>query len=189
MPSEIVLSFKSRDEWRSWLELNHEKRKEAWLLFHKKHVKARALEYGEALEEGIRFGWIDGKLRRIDDMTHMIRFTPRKPDSLWSEYNRERAERLIREGRMTEHGLATVAVAKSNGRWAEAYSMRKPLRLPPDLRAALQKNKRAWRNFDVLSKSNKYTYIFWVQSAKKEETRKKRIREVVLKTSKGKTLQ
>ena len=183
--SEKALSFKNRDEWRIWLEANHKDSLEAWVLFHKKHVNTSVLEYGEAVEESIRFGWIDGKLRRIDDRTHMIRFTPRKPNSLWSEHNRDRAEKLLREGKMIGRGLAAVNAAKKNGRWAEAYSMRRSLRIPPDLRTALLANKKAWDNFCRLSKSNKCTFIFWVESAKRDETRKKRIREAVLRISRG----
>ncbi|OGS42957.1 MAG: hypothetical protein A3K76_02385 [Euryarchaeota archaeon RBG_13_57_23] len=185
MTSEKPISFKNRDEWRNWLESNHNTSLEAWLLFHKKHVSTRALEYSDAVEEGIRFGWIDGKLKRIDDRTHKIRFTPRKPNSLWSEYNRDRAEKLLREGKMTERGLAAVNAAKKNGRWAEAYSMRKPLSIPPDLISALRHNGKAWDNFRQLSKSKKYAFIFWVESAKRDETRRKRIREVASQTSKG----
>lgn len=186
MKTEKVLSFKSRDEWRLWLESNHERALEAWVLFHKKHVGARALEYPDAVEEGIRFGWIDGKLRRIDDRTHMIRFTPRKPNSVWSEYNRDRAEKLLNEGRMTPRGKAAVDAAKKCGRWAEAYSLRRPLKVPLDLETALRKNSKARENFGRLSKSDKYGFIFWIENAKREETRNKRIKEVVSRASKGK---
>ena len=188
MPNERILSFKSKEYWSRWLETNHDSSQEAWLLIHKKHLDAEALKYEDALEEAIRWGWIDGKLRSIDDKTHIIRFTPRRSDSVWSEHNRTRAERIMKAGEMTEHGKKTVQEGKRSGQWAAAYSLREPPRVPDDLKDALAGNKRARRNFDSMSNSHKHAYVFWVKSAKREETRKKRIREVVKMASAGKKL-
>jgi uncharacterized protein YdeI (YjbR/CyaY-like superfamily) len=188
MTGSKPVRFSSRDDWRSWLEEHHDKVSEVWVVFHKRHLKAKSLEYPDAVEEAIRFGWIDGKLRRIDDRIHTIRFTPRKPNSVWSSYNRARAERMIKSGKMTPHGMAAVEAAKRSGQWDAAYKTSSVPRMPADLKKALMKNKKAWEYFSSLANSYKQTYVFWVTSAKREETRKKRIGEVVRRTSAGRRL-
>jgi uncharacterized protein YdeI (YjbR/CyaY-like superfamily) len=185
---EGPLLFRSKAEWTAWLRKNHKSREEVWLVFHKRHLKAQAIEYLDALEEAIRFGWIDGKLKRIDDRTHMIRFSPRKPDSVWSVHNRRRAERIIKAGKMTAHGMAAVNAAKRNGQWKAAYTVSSAPKMPADLRGALRMNKKAWGNFSALANSYKQMYVFWVVSAKREETRRKRVAEVVKRTSEGRKL-
>jgi uncharacterized protein YdeI (YjbR/CyaY-like superfamily) len=113
-----------RVTWRDWLERHHIDKSEIWLVFLKKHVDEPCVTYDEAVEEALCFGWIDGVLRRIDDREHAVRFTPRKPGSVWSESNVVRVERLIAEGRMTEAGMALVRAAKESGAWDEAVSGR-----------------------------------------------------------------
>ncbi len=189
MPKEKPISFGSREEWRGWLESNHHAASEAWVLFYKKHVNAKRLDYADAVEEAICWGWIDGKLRSIDGRKHMIRFTPRRPDSIWSITNRRRAEKMVREGRMRESGLECIRVAKRNGQWAAAYMLSRAPRVPADLKSALVSNGASWDNFSRLSNSNKAAFVFHVESAKREETRKRRIKETVLLTSKNETLQ
>ena len=181
--TEKPKSFGSRAEWSGWLESNHETASEAWVLFYKKHVNANRLEYPEAVEEAICWGWIDGKLKSIDGRTHMIRFTPRRPGSIWSITNRRRAEKMIREGRMREHGLESVRVAKRNGQWAAAYVLSRAPKVPADLQKALQNNGASWDHFSQLSNSGKTAFVYHVESAKRADTRSKRIREVVRRTS------
>jgi len=179
------LLMRNRDEWRKWLERNHNKEKEVWLVFYKKHTGKLGLSYDDAVEEALCFGWIDGRLKRIDDEKHLIRFSPRRKNSVWSEINRKKAEKMIREGKMTETGLAKIEEAKKSGKWFSAYTSKK-LAIPPDLEKALKDDKKAWDNFRNFANSYQLAYIYWVESAKREETRKKRIKEVVKRASQNK---
>ncbi len=181
MPREPVF-FKDRAEWRRWLRRNHDKSSEIWILTYKKHICKQCLSYEDALEEAICYGWIDSRMRRIDDERHMWRFAPRKPNSIWSLSNRRRTEKLIKEGRMAGPGMAKVDAAKRSGEWCKAYRPSKPPRMPKDLREALMQDELAWQNFRDFARSYRHTYIFWVASAKREETRRKRIQEVVRKS-------
>lgn len=181
--ADDAVQFEDRRAWRNWLRRNHARETEIWVLIHKKSAGMAGVPYEEAVEEAICFGWIDGKLRRIDDRRHMIRFTPRKPGSVWSESNRKRAERMISSCRMTKHGLETVDVAKKNGRWAEAYAPKEVPEIPDDLAAALGANDMAARNFESFANSYKSAYVYWVLGAKRPETRAKRIREVVARAA------
>ena len=106
-----------RDTWRAWLAEHGATRREVWLLFHKKHMGRPGLEYVEAVEEALCFGWIDGQLRRIDEEKHAIRFTPRRTGSVWAKSNKARVARMIEQGRMTEAGMALVRDAQKNGEW------------------------------------------------------------------------
>ncbi len=179
MEPEYALFFKSRAEWQSWLERNHATSTELWLGFYKKHAGKGWLQLDDAVEEAICFGWIDGKLRRIDDEKHVVRFSPRRRGSVWSKINRERAERMMEEGKMTSVGLGKVEEAKQSGRWEAAYSSKERPKLPKDLREALTRNSQAWKNFNQFSNSQQFMYVYWVIEAKTESTRKKRIEEVV----------
>lgn len=172
--------FKDRAEWRRWLQRNHDKSTEIWVITYKKHTGKKCLSYEDALEEAMIHGWIDSRLRRIDDERHMWRFVPRKPSSIWSLSNRTRAERLIKDGRMTASGLATVEAGKRSGKWDKAIAPSKPPRIPGDLKQALVKDGPAWRNFSNFAKSYRTTYLYWILSAKTEKTRAKRIQQVVV---------
>lgn len=185
MEQQGALFFKHRAEWRLWLRRNHNRRTELWLGFYKKHTGKAWLQLNEAVEEAICYGWIDGKLRRIDGEKHMVRFSPRRPGSVWSRINRERAERLIAEGKMTAAGLEKVEDAKQSGRWAAAYSHKEKPKLPDDLRDALMRDPEAWKNFNQFSNSNQFMYVFWVNEAKRESTRKRRIRQVVERSARN----
>jgi uncharacterized protein YdeI (YjbR/CyaY-like superfamily) len=178
---QVPVFFRDRSAWRRWLEKNHDKASEIWILAYKKHLGKTCIDYEEALEEAICYGWIDCRMRRIDDEKHMWRFAPRRPNSIWSLKNRKTTERLIEieEGRMTEHGMAKVDAAKRNGSWDKAYAPGRPPRIPKDLKDALIQDGQAWKNFQAFAKSYRHTYIYWVVSAKREETRKRRIQEVV----------
>ena len=172
--------FKSRDEFRKWLEKNHAKQSELWLLFYKVHTNKKSVRYNEAVEEAICFGWIDGIVKRIDDKRHAQRFTPRNPKSIWSNVNKERAKRMIAEGKMTDAGLQKIKEAKKNGWWQNAYTTsRGDYEMPEEMKKVLMSDKEAWKNFQNLGKSYQNTYIFWVNYAKLEETKKKRIQLVL----------
>jgi len=176
------------EEWRTWLAQNHDKTDHVWLLFYKKHVNKKGITLEEAVEEAISFGWIDDKLRRVDEEKFALRFSPRKPKSVWSRINRERAERLITTGKMTKDGLVMIEEAKKSGAWEAAYSNKTKDKLPVDLENALKENREAWHNFQNFANSYRNMYIAWVNGAKTEKTRKKRIEKIVEQAKQNKKL-
>ncbi len=174
-----VLDFGDRDDWRLWLEKNHDRENQAWLIHYNRRSGKKGITLEDAVEEAICFGWIDGKLKKIDDEKYAIRFSPRKANSVWSRINRERAKRLIESGRMTKAGLAKIEEAKKSGHWTNAYTSKDKERMPSDLKEALVKDCRAWDNFRNFANTYRNMYIGWVNSAKTDITRKKRIEKVI----------
>jgi uncharacterized protein YdeI (YjbR/CyaY-like superfamily) len=186
MSPEEATFFPDRASWRRWLARNHDSSSEVWILAYKVHTGKKALSYSDALDEALCYGWIDSRMRRIDDEKHMWRFAPRKPNSIWSLNNRRRVEKLISQGRMRAQGLAKVEAGKRSGRWDEALAPSKPPRMPGDLTNALKQDDLAWRNFKAFANSYRTAYIYWVISAKREETRRGRIDVVVEKARQNK---
>lgn len=166
-----------RNDWRIWLEKNHANRKEVWLVYYKKHTGKPGITYDDGVEEALCFGWIDSIIRRLDDEKFARKFTPRRDRSNWSELNRKRARKMIRQGKMTETGLARFKEIDSK-RFKTKPSKRK-LVVPPDVKNALESNKKAWKNFSEFAPSYKRQYIGWITDAKRKETREKRIRQTV----------
>ena len=166
-----------------WLEENHSSENEVWTIIHKKKSGKIGLKYREAVEEAICFGWIDSKLQSVNDFSFRLRFSPRKKNSIWSKNNKELAETMIRLGKMRRAGFETIDEAKRNGKWGSAYSSKVPLKIPEDLLRALKESRLAWKNFDEFSNSTKLRYIYWIESARKNETRRKRITDVVKKAN------
>jgi len=183
-----TLHVTNREDWREWLEKNHDKEKEVWLIFYKKHTGQPRVLYDDAVEEALCFGWIDSIIKRIDDEKYAQKFTPRKPDSKWSELNKKRVKKMIQEDRMTEAGLALINAAKKSGKWEQVISQPKELNIPPGIKDALSANKKAWENFNNLAPSYKKQYIGWITTAKKEETRQRRLKEAVEVLAQGKKL-
>jgi uncharacterized protein YdeI (YjbR/CyaY-like superfamily) len=181
-------SMRSRGQWRTWLVENHAAATEIWLVFYKKHTGRPGVAYVEAVEEALCFGWIDGIVKRIDDEKHTIRFSPRRKNSIWSELNKQRVGRLIEAGRMTEAGLAKVDEAKANGQWDKAAQREDPTLVPPELTAALARNAKARQSFAKLAPCYRKQFIYWVASAKRDETRCKRLAQAVRLLSCGKRL-
>jgi len=177
---EDLLDFADRKAWRAWLRKNHSRVEVAWLKIYKKG-KAVGISHVDAVEEAICFGWIDGQIKKHDDEGFALRFTPRRKDSIWSEINRERAVRLIENKAMTSAGMKKVEEAKRNGRWASAYSSKKKQAIPAQLKDALSREKGALDFFNALSNSHQLAYIYWINDAKKEETKMRRIKETVMK--------
>ena len=171
--------FKNRDEWRAWLEKNHDRESEIWLVFYKVKVNKESIKYQEAVEEALCFGWIDSKVNRIDDERHMQKYTPRKVNSIWSPTNKKRVAKLKKAGLMTEFGLRAVDIAKKNGSWNKLDSVNIRLEIPRALKEALEKNQRAKKNYENLPPSRKKQFLWWIKSAKRDETIKKRIRETI----------
>jgi len=175
---DAPLRFEDRRRWRAWLAANHDRASAAWLLMSKKATQG-GLHYQEALEEAHCYGWIDGQLRSRDRETFILRFTPRRPDSIWSESNQARAVRLIRDGRMAPAGLRRVAAAKADGSWARPLRPSRKPKMPRDLGAALRADPSAASHFRAWGSSYQAACIRWVLDAKTDETRAKRIRRVV----------
>jgi len=171
--------FKNRDEWRAWLEKNHSKKDGLWLIHYKKKSNKKSVSHFDAVEEALCFGWIDSKLKRIDEERYILRYTPRKGKSVWSKINKDTAGKMMLLGKMTDVGLEKINLAKKQGLWDSAYTNLKKERLPSDLKKALLLNIDAWNNFKNFANSYRNMYIGWVINAKTDETRKKRIGEVV----------
>lgn len=171
--------FINRDAWRAWLEKNYASETELWLVLYKKNSNKPTVTYGEAVEEALCFGWIDGLTKGIDEEKYAVRFCPRKSGSVWSESNKKRVAKMIVEGKMTAIGLAKVEEAKRNGEWEKAAVREDVSNVPADLKRALQADKTAQQNFEKLAPSHKRQYIYWITEAKRSETRQKRIRETV----------
>lgn len=168
-----------RDEWRAWLRNNHASQKEIWLIYHKKHTGKPSIPYSDSVEEALCFGWIDSLIKKIDDETYARKFTPRKMESKWSAANKRRASKMIENGKMTEAGLLKIRGAKRSGEWYKPTQARTKLAIPAYIEAALAKNKKALKNFNDLATSYKRQYVGWITSAKREETRTRRLAEAL----------
>ncbi|MBN2603877.1 MAG: YdeI/OmpD-associated family protein [Candidatus Thermoplasmatota archaeon] len=171
--------FKNKKEWRTWLENNHATQTEIWLFHYKKKFNKKCISHFDAVEEALCFGWIDNKLKKIDDERYILRYSPRKEKSVWSKINKETAEKMISSGKMTEAGFEKINLAKKHGIWETAYTNKFKEKLPNDLKNALASDKVAWDNFKNFANSYRNMYIGWVENAKVDTTRKKRILEVV----------
>jgi uncharacterized protein YdeI (YjbR/CyaY-like superfamily) len=171
--------------WRGWLEAHHATAREIWLVLLKKHVKRPSVSLDEAVQEALCFGWIDGMLRRIDDESHMVRFTPRRSGSVWAASNKARVKRLIAEGRMRPEGLALVEEAKRRGEWDRVEARDDVTLVPDDLAAALDEDATAADAWARLAPSHKKLYLSWIGEAKRADTRARRIAETVRRVAEG----
>jgi uncharacterized protein YdeI (YjbR/CyaY-like superfamily) len=171
--------FKTPAAWEKWLEANHVKSAGIWMQIAKKDSGLTSVNYQEALEVALCYGWIDGQKRPLDDQTWLQRFTPRGPRSVWSKINTGKADALITSGRMRPAGLAAITAAKADGRWESAYQSWSTSDIPPDLQAALDAKPNAKAFFETLRGPNRYAIIYRVQTAKKPETRARRIADFV----------
>ena len=169
---------KDRGEWRRWLEKNHRTEKNVWVVIPHAGSSTPGVPYEDATQEAICFGWIDSLPRKRDDTTQLLRFSRRNPKSKWSKKNRDRAERMIAAGLMSESGIDSIRDAKESGTWLALESVQKN-EIPADLAGALERNPAALKNFTAFPPSSKRIILEWIQNAKKEETRKKRIQETV----------
>jgi uncharacterized protein YdeI (YjbR/CyaY-like superfamily) len=180
---------RSRQAWRSWLQAHHAEHAEVWVVFYKRHTGKPTLSYNDAVEEAVCFGWIDGVKRSLDDQRYMHRFSPRQPNSKWSATNRERAERMIKAGLMVPSGLKMIRRAKRAGTWeTEPVAASKNASVPPELAAKLRRNARAARFFESLAPSYRRQFTGWINSAKREVTRRRRIDEAVALLARGEKL-
>lgn len=175
---QVKFYAKSREEWRRWLEQNHATQKKVWLLIYHKESGKPAVYYAEAVEEALCFGWIDSRPNKNDSQSYYLSFSPRKAGSVWSQLNKDRVRKLIREGKMRPAGAKMIALAKKNGMW-NALKKIDRMEIPDDLGKALKKNKTALKNFESFPPSSKKIILGWIESAKRRETREKRIQETV----------
>ncbi len=180
-----VIPFKTSGEWRDWLEQNYQSITGIWLKFFKKDSGITSINYSEALDEALCFGWIDGQARPFDDKSWLQRFTPRRKRSIWSKRNIENIARLEAEGKMRPSGLKEVDAAKADGRWDKAYDSPGSMSIPDDFLNELSKDKRAFAFFETLNKTNRYSIAWRLQTAKKPETREKRIKSILDMLSRG----
>ena len=166
-----------KNDWRKWLELNHDKKESVWLIFYKKHTPDHNLNWSESVDQALCFGWIDSTARPIDDEKYRQYFSKRKAKSNWSKINKEKVKTLINQGLMREAGYKSIEVAKENGSWTFLDEV-EALVIPDDLKAALA-------DYDGLSSSAKKILLYWVASAKRKETRQKRISDIAENASQG----
>jgi uncharacterized protein YdeI (YjbR/CyaY-like superfamily) len=181
-----TLKLKNRDDWREWLKKNYNKKKEIWLIIYKKHTNKTTIFYNDAVEEALCFGWIDSTLKRIDKEKHILRFSPRNPNSVWSEHNIDRVKKMIKEGKMKKAGLEKFEYGiKQN---LIAPKTNKNIKTPEDFLKELKNKNKAYKNYTSLAPSYKIMYIYWIISAKRKETRKRRIEKAVNLLSENKKL-
>jgi uncharacterized protein YdeI (YjbR/CyaY-like superfamily) len=183
-----IIAFASRQEWEAWLAAQPDTSKGLWLKLAKKASGIASVSQQEAIEAALCHGWIDGQLDRFDQDHWLVRFTPRKPGSKWSEVNRTRAMELIERGRMQPAGMKAVERAKADGRWDAAYEPQSRASVPDDLQSALNTNEQAKRLFGELDSANRYAILHRVQAAKKSETRARRIEQYVEMLGRGETI-
>ncbi|WBL43912.1 YdeI/OmpD-associated family protein [Algoriphagus halophytocola] len=174
-----------REDWRKWLERNHQKVNGIWLIIYKKSSSQPNLTWSQAVDEALCFGWIDSTKRPIDDVKYKQYFGKRKVKSNWSKINKEKIAKLLEAGKMRPAGLQSVQLAKENGSWDYLDAI-ESLQIPTDLEHSLNQNPESQEYFTNLSKSKKKQILYWVHSAKRIETRKKRIEEVLKATSQKK---
>lgn len=174
-----TVAFSDRDAWARWLEENHTSSRGVWLKLAKKGSGVASVTAPEALEVALCYGWIDGQGASLDDTHWLLRYTPRKPRSKWSQKNREAALRLIESGAMRPAGLAEVRTAQADGRWDAAYASPRNMTVPDDLRAALDARPDAAKRFEQLDSRNRYAILYRIHDAKRPETRSRRIEKYV----------
>lgn len=186
MPKKDIETYcpTSRSEWRNWLKKNHEIKQSVWLIYYKASTNISSLSWSEAVDEALCFGWIDSTRKTLDDKRFMQYFSKRKPTSTWSKINKEKVATLMENNLMMEAGLKCIEIAKQNGSWTFLDDIDKMI-VPEDLKHALKINGQAMEFFQSQSASTKKTMLYWIASAKRDETRKKRIAEIVQLAANG----
>jgi len=180
-----IISFASQNRFESWLEENNSLNEGIWVRFYKKNSLVNSLKYQEALDVALCYGWIDGQVKKYDDLSYIQKFTPRRSKSMWSKRNKDHVSRLENENRMKPSGIREVEKAKNDGRWDKAYDSPGKMIVPDDFILELSKNKKALEFFESLNKTNKYTIGWRLQTAKNAEARGKRMKEILSMMEKG----
>jgi len=174
-----IMLFASQKDWAKWLGKNHASSSGLWLRLAKKASELKSVNYAESLDVALCYGWIDGQKKSFDETSWLQKFTPRGAKSIWSKINREKAEALIKAGKMKSAGLQAIEKAKQDGRWDAAYDSQSKATVPEDFQAELDRNQRAKDFFATLSSVNRYAILFRIQTAKKAETRSSRIQKFI----------
>lgn len=188
-PNELpTIQFESKKKFADWLAKNYEVSAGVWLKIAKKATGIPTVTYTEALDVALCYGWIDGQRNSFDDQYFLQKYTSRRSKSIWSKINVGHVERLIKSGEMKPAGLKAVEAAKQDGRWAAAYDGQRNMSVPEDFQSALEKNKKAKAFFETLTRSRRFAFLSRITTAKKAETREKRIRQFVEMLAKGETL-
>jgi uncharacterized protein YdeI (YjbR/CyaY-like superfamily) len=180
-----TLSFQTTAAWEGWLAKNHAKSSGVWLRFFKKNSGRKTVSHAEALEAALCCGWIDGQVKPCDAESWLHKFTPRRPRSIWSKRNQETVERLAQSGRLKPAGAREVELAKADGRWAKAYDSPSRMVVPDDFLEALARDKKAKEFFASLNRANIYAIAWRLQTAKKPETREKRMASILAMLAAG----
>lgn len=176
--SKPLLYFKNAQEWREWLHKNHHNTLGAELIFYRVDSEFESMRWEEAVQVALCYGWIDSTVRRLDDERRKQTFGPRKDKSVWSKLNKTYIQNLIAEGLMHESGLAKIETAKKNGSWTSLDAVENH-EIPEDLQNAFDNNKTAYDNYQKFSSSYRKSYLYWLNQAKREETRTNRITEII----------
>jgi uncharacterized protein YdeI (YjbR/CyaY-like superfamily) len=178
-----TLDVRSREQWRDWLVAHHLSESEVWLVFHKRHTGEPSVAYGDAVDEALCFGWVDSLIKRLDDARYARKFTPRSPDSKWSTANRKRYAQLQETGRLTPAGLERAPTARSGDAPKPSASQ-----VPPYIENAIRRHRAAWKFFESLAPSYRRLYIAWIDSAKQQATKTRRLEEAIALLAAGKKL-
>lgn len=184
-----TIEFKTAESFETWLERHHDNSSGLWLKIFKKDSGKKTISYAEALDVALCYGWIDGQKQAYDEQAWLQKFCPRTAKSIWSKVNIGHVERLINNAKMRPAGLKAVEKAKADGRWEKAYDPPSKMTIPEDFLKELSKNKKAEEFFKGLNKTNLFSIGFRLQTAKKQETREKRMKEIIEKLAKGEKLQ
>ena len=174
-----IMSFETQQDWERWLTEHHTDTVGIWLKIAKKETGIPSVNYSEALDSALCYGWIDGQKASFDDQYWLQKFTPRRPKSIWSKVNCDKATALIAEGRMQPEGIRQVELAKADGRWESAYESQSKITIPDDFQSELDKNQKAKDFFSTLNSINRYAILFRIHSAKRPATRSARINKFI----------
>ncbi|MGL2986743.1 YdeI/OmpD-associated family protein [Flavobacterium sp. RSSA_27] len=178
MEERELLYFKNAKEWRTWLHDNHNSSKGVYLIFYKVSSDFESMRWEEAVQVAICYGWIDSTVKKIDEHQRKQLFSPRKNKSVWSKLNKTYIEKLIQENAMHESGLKKIEIAKQNGSWNSLDDVENHT-IPEDLQLAFDENPKAWNHYQAFSPSYRKSYLYWLNQAKRIETRHHRIREII----------
>jgi uncharacterized protein YdeI (YjbR/CyaY-like superfamily) len=178
-----TLDLRSRSRWRAWLEANHDSASEIWLVYHKSHTGKTSIEYEDSVEEALCFGWVDSLIRRLDDDRYARKFTPRKPDSFWSDSNRERYAKVEALGLLAPAGRERAPTGNRYPRRPKRSSA-----VPAYIEKAFKVDPRAWATFERLTPRERVLYVGWIENAKREETKARRIEKCFRQLAAGKKL-
>ncbi len=181
-----TLLVRTRDQWRDWLTEHHASQSEVWLIFHKQHTGVVSIDYKDALDEALCFGWVDSLVKRLDDRRYARKFTPRRADSRWSAVNRKRYAELKTKGRLKPPGIARSPTGRGSA--PRPARLEIPSKLPEYIQAALRKHAKVSRNFEALPLEERRRFYAWIESAKRGETKLRRLKEAIRLLASGKVL-